>query len=330
MIQVVKFSVDLFKEWDDFVKTKSRNGCIFHERKFLSYHPLDRFKDSSVLVYIDSKLFAVVPTAIKDDVVISHPGSSAGGIIYALDGSLEKVLLTLDSVVEYYRSEGFKKLEFRLAEPIFSYPSDEELRYALWYRKFILEKEISSFVVLSKDRLWHFFGRKKNKTDINKLIREGYKVEITDNIEDCYDLILKNLDLKYDKCPTHSLEELSLLKSMYPDKIHFWLVKKGDENYGTFVGFVANDNVVHDFYIAKNNDYRNLNVMPYLFYSAFEYYQEKGIKYFNFGISSRFNWIKWNILQSKEKNGGRASVREVWRNDDLSTYVNDGFDSVDK
>ena len=41
-ITVRKFTVKDTKNWDDFVN-RSNNGTIFHTRKFLSYHPKNRF-----------------------------------------------------------------------------------------------------------------------------------------------------------------------------------------------------------------------------------------------------------------------------------------------
>lgn len=37
------------KDWDNFV-LNSNNGTMFHSRKFLSYHPEGRFKDTSLVI----------------------------------------------------------------------------------------------------------------------------------------------------------------------------------------------------------------------------------------------------------------------------------------
>ena len=48
--------------WDSFVK-KANNGTIFHLRKFLSYHPENRFIDHSIEFYKKNVLFSVFPAA---------------------------------------------------------------------------------------------------------------------------------------------------------------------------------------------------------------------------------------------------------------------------
>ena len=49
MIKIKKFSKNNYAAWDSFV-LEANNGTLFHLRKFLSYHPEDRFKDHSVFV----------------------------------------------------------------------------------------------------------------------------------------------------------------------------------------------------------------------------------------------------------------------------------------
>ena len=99
-----------------------------------------------------------------------------------------------------------------------------------------------------------------------------------------------------------------------------WVVRVGGEAVATCVLFQAGRSTLHDFYIAQNYAYAKLNVMPLLFYTAFAHYQRAGFRWFNFGISSRADWIKWGILEFKERMGGRAALRDVWRLDELANY----------
>ena len=70
--------------WDQFVLS-GNNGTIFHLRKFLNYHPKDRFQDHSILVKKKQNLFSVFPAAelIEDGkrILVSHPGSTVGSFV---------------------------------------------------------------------------------------------------------------------------------------------------------------------------------------------------------------------------------------------------------
>ena len=70
--------------WDQFVSS-GNNGTLFHLRKFLNYHPQDRFQDHSILIEKKQKLFSVLPAAelIVDGkrILVSHPGSTVGSFV---------------------------------------------------------------------------------------------------------------------------------------------------------------------------------------------------------------------------------------------------------
>lgn len=325
ILEIVPYTKALAGEWDCFVRNHSRNGGIFHERNFLEYHPVDRFLDVSLVLRTDNKIVGVLPAARQETEqgwqVVSHPGSSAGGLVYQRQHGLREVLEMLESVLHYYREVGVRSLEFRLAEPIFSDPGDGEFTYLLWHRGFRLAtREISSCVDLRAGASWEQFGRKKNCNDIRRLKRQGVKSVLLDDPAEIYSLIEGNLDNRYAKRPTHELVELAELKRRYPERLHFWAALHEGKPIATVVAFVVNQTAIHDFYIAMDYAYSRLQVMPLLFYDIFEYYQGQGFKWFNFGISSRNAWIKWGILEFKERMGGRATFRDVWKLDNLQDY----------
>lgn len=323
-MQIIPFSDILNCEWDDFIRTRSRNGGIFHERIFLDYHPVGRFCDASLVLRDQNKIVGVFPAAYQQTEhglkVVSHPGSSAGGLIYDRKQRLREVLELLESIIFYYRERGVVSLEIRLAEPVFSVLGDGELTYLLWHRGFRLDtREISSCVAL-QDSKWDEFGRKKNNNDIRRLKKQGVEIARLEKAAEIYSLIESTLHNRYGKKPTHTLPELEELKRRYPDRLHFWAAIEKGTPIATVVTFVVNETAIHDFYIALDYSHTNLQVMPLLFHDIFEYYQNSGFKWFNFGISSRGDLIKWGLLEFKERMGGRATTRESWIYDDLTKY----------
>lgn len=311
--------------WDDFVINRSRNGSIFTERRFLSYHPEDRFVDKSILFFKNNEIEAVFPAAEiingAQKNIVSHPGSSNGGLVYSQTSKTRDVLEILELLISHYKELKYSSLELRLNEPIFDNPASDELRYLLWHRGFTtVTKELSTCVKLDESSSWFTYGRKKNRTDINNLKRQGFSVVLTDSTEEIYPIIETNLVSKYNKKPTHTLSELIHLKRLYPNRIHYWKVTKEEKIAAVIVAFVVNKIGIHDFYIAQNSIFQNVNTMPLLFYSIFDYYRNKGFQWYNFGISSRADWIKWNILEFKERMGGRATIRESFCLNELQNY----------
>ena len=325
MIEIIKYNEELAGAWDDFVTKDSRNGGIFQERRFLSYHPEGTFLDASVIYYLNKKIVGVLPVALVVDendktTAVSHPGSSAGGLIFHKKMMLKDILSMIELTIEHYRKMGCNGLELRLAEPIFSSPTDAELPYILWHRGFELRsREISSCVDLEGES-WRKLARKRKLQYMRSARSKGYKVERTNDPDGIYSLIEGNLEERYDKRPTHTLEELRELKKRYPEKIDFWLVKKDGDILAGAVIFTANKNCAHDFYTHHNYDKSHMHALPLLYSDMFEYYKLQGLKWFNIGISSRGQWIKWGILEFKEQIGARGICRDTWALDGLENY----------
>lgn len=163
-------------------------------------------------------------------------------------------------------------------------------------------------------------GRKKNPNSIRAAGNKGVVIERVSTAQESYALIEHNLSQRHSKKPTHSLEELEQLKQLYPDRLDFWVARYEKECIATVVTLHVTERAIHDFYIAQDYAHAKLNVFPFLFYEMFQYYKENGFDWFNFGISSRGDWIKWGILEFKERMGGRATYRDVWELLELQNY----------
>ena len=324
-LQVKEYSGELHEPWDEFVRTVSRNGGIFQERDFLAYHPEGKFIDASLLFFEKGTLMAVFPAAYITEndrqKVVSHPGSSCGGLIFHNSATLQQVLEILELLIGYYQNKNISSIEIRLAEPVFHSIPDEEIRYLLWHRGFTLKsQEISTCVKLTDEKMWERLCRKRNLSYIKQQLKDGVEVKETNDIDKVYPVIEMNLKVRYNKIPTHSRDELKRLKEIYPGRIHYWIAEKDDRVLGILVLFDVNAVGVHSFYIAKNEEIENVKAMPLLFHKAFEHYHNLGYQWFNFGISSRGQQIKWGILEFKENVGGRATARQIWFLDNLSGY----------
>lgn len=73
--------------WDDFIEHQAVNGTFLQTRRFLNYHPKDRFQDCSLIIE-DKKghIAAVCPACCVEEngekQFISHMGSTFGGGAY--------------------------------------------------------------------------------------------------------------------------------------------------------------------------------------------------------------------------------------------------------
>lgn len=312
--------------WDDFVQNHSRNGTIFHERKFLEYHPAGRFTDASCLLVLAKStppiVAGVFPGVLADQSLISHSGSSYGGLIYNKSATTKEVLEMLEHVIAYAQTLKASQLEMRLAENlIFSNPPDQELSYLLWHRGFKLKGRELGSVISLQDEHNSNFAISRYDYAVRKGQKAGLVISNEVPIEEAYPLIVQTLQSRHQKKPTHTLAELVELKRRYPQRIKAWTALDKGRPIAAVVVFEANARCVHDFYIAQDYSANQSQPLFYTFDTLLAHYRANGVKYFNFGISSREQWIKWGILYFKEALGGRAVFRETWVLPSLQEYT---------
>ena len=63
-ITVRRFNSSDEMAWDEFVES-SNNGTLFHTRKFLNYHPENRFIDHDLIFEKKTHIISVLPATIQ-------------------------------------------------------------------------------------------------------------------------------------------------------------------------------------------------------------------------------------------------------------------------
>lgn len=314
-MKVYKYDSSFLQEWDNFVDD-SQNGNLFHKMNFLSYHEEGKFSDCSILVKDEkNKLVAVFPAADINNTIVSHLGSTYGGVIFKKNLKLFEKTNILEIIIEYYKGlyQNFS-IKMIIQENFISSINDD-FYYLLWYFNFELSSKEISVCIDVKDFLSYVGMRKTTKQYIRseKINKLGIDYCIADNdeIKDCYSLIKKNLKEKYNKEPTHTYQEIVDLKKKFPDDILFFLAKKDSVVLVTYVLFRLNDKIWHTFYIAKNEIAENISDIGLVSF-IIDFLNQNNYQYLNFGISSREKEIKWAIHNYKEQYSKRLLTRDVW------------------
>ena len=237
-------------EWDKFVET-SYNGTIYHTRKFINYHPKERFIDKSSMIYDNNKLICVIPVCNNGDKYFSHLGTTYGGpVIHNNYFKIDKLKEIIELIFIFYEN----KLEMRIANDIYFHNSQSSLIYLL-QAKLNLKLELSWYI---KEFNIDNINNKFNKRHLNKVKKDNNNnVFITNDIKDYNDfyLILQNtLNTKHNTNPTHSLEEFLLLKGNS--------IIRYDPNHKNFdLSFVLRE--INKFVLIKDNNKSKLIVVNF-------------------------------------------------------------------
>ncbi len=302
MFDIVKYTSDKAGEWDRFVET-SKNGTFLFYRGYMDYHS-DRFKDCSLMFYLDRVLYALLPANDEKGVLCSHRGLTYGGMITNEKATAARMLQMFRELNEFLRQQGFKRVVYKTVPHIFHrIPSEEDL-YALTSvcDAHIIDRSISSAIVLSKPLKWN----RDRRYGVNKAFRNGIMVGESDDWEGFWKVLEFNLKRKYDALPVHTLQEIRLLHSRFPENIRLFTATRDGEVLGGTVIYVTPE-VVHTQYISADIEGKQLRVIDLLFDYILHEFDWKA-RYFDFGTSNEEDGkiLVEPLIYQKEGFGGRG------------------------
>ncbi len=294
--------------WDGFVK-KAKNATFLFQRDFMDYHS-DRFEDYSLIAFDDKKLVAVLPANIKDGVLHSHQGLSYGGLVLGEKTTFLETLDIFKSLLAFLSSEGISTLNLKLLPKIYNTLPSDEMDYLLFLLQAKLVRRDLSCSVFNANPL------KIESSNRLRGIKKGVKNELQVREESNFDSFWKevlepNLKQIYGEKPVHSLKEINLLKSYFPENIKQFNVYKDQKIVAGTTIFETNE-VAHAQYISANEIGRKTGGLDFLFHHLLQHFSHK--KYFDFGISNESQGMKVNkgLMHWKESFGGRGIVHDFY------------------
>lgn len=298
------------KAWDAFAAA-SRNGTFLFRRDFMEYHS-DRFEDASLLIYDDKKLIGLLPAnrSRRDAATVeSHGGLTYGGLLL---GDKATAMLTgqmLHAAAEYYLAQGYGQLAYKPTPYIYHRQPTEEPLYWLYRAGATLETRNVSTAVNLRDplSLSELRGRKCRKAQnaYLQIRREKCGALADEDYPAFWDLLTETLEQRHGVRPVHSLEEIKLLKSFFPNEIKLYTAERDGALLAGVLCFDCG-NVVHAQYIAAGTEARACGALDMLLATLLQIYSDRA--YFDFGISNdpETGRINEGLIFQKEGFGGRA------------------------
>jgi len=302
MFDIKKYAPQKENEWNTFVAS-SKNATFLLNRQYMDYHS-DRFVDSSLMFYREGKLYAVMPANAEGDVFWSHRGLTYGGLMMNEQTTAARVQQLFLELNDYLRKEGFRAVVYKPVPHIFHRLPSEEDVYSLFSvcGARLIDRSISSTIDLSYPLKWH----RDRKYGINKALKNGVVVGESDDWQGFWDVLIFNLRQKYEARPVHTLEEIELLHSRFPQHIRLFTATLNGCVLGGTVIYVT-PMVVHAQYISANTEGKQLRVIDALFdYILHEI--DWHARYFDFGTSNEDDGrvLVEPLIYQKEGFGGRG------------------------
>ncbi len=305
MIEIIKYDTSMATVWDEFV-SNSRNGTFLHQRGYMDYHS-NRFDDCSLIALIDGKPCALLPANIDGDTLWSHRGLTYGSWLVPLKHfDATTMVEIMDKACEWMRDHGIKRLVYKAVPHIYHrYPCEEDL-YALFrHGANIIETNISTTIDLTcplpLDR--------GNKSGANAARKAGITVQPSDDWQGYWQLLSSLLDERYDTRPVHTLDEIRLLQSRFPDNIKLYTATLDGELLAGVVMYLSMP-VAHCQYIGASPRGKDSKALTLLFDYLIQESTHSGYRYFDFGISNEDHgrYLNEGLVRQKCRLGGRGIV----------------------
>lgn len=321
MLIVERYSEKNKSLWDFFIN-ESKNQSFLFKRDFMDYHA-DRFNDHSLMVYDDTNLVAVIPANIKNDQLISHQGLSYGGVLLHDKIRLSEIIDVIKAVLKYLSQNNIKKWVIKLIPRIYHSRPADELDWILFKLNSKLIRRDTALAIDNQASHLSYQDRRKRsiKKAANKSIqiKEGY-VEIEPFWTG---VLVPNLLAKHGVDPVHSLDEIELLATRFPDNIQQYTIYLDGAIVAGCTMFL-NRGVAHAQYISGTVIGRDAGCLDFLFdYLIREVY--KKFDYFDFGICNEQDGLLINkgLLDWKEGFGARSIVHDFYEIDTSNFYYLD-------
>lgn len=311
MLEFVKYDNKHEERWDRFVLEKSRNGTFLQTRKFLGYHPKERFIDASLMALQGGNIVAVIPSCdIADDgkrCFFSHKGSTFGGIV--LDEERYNISFFdefFSGFENFLKDSGFEKAVLKNTSDPFCKRGVELLDYFLYQNGYGQYNELGFYIdmVSAPDEITKLLSSSRRR-DYRYSLKNDLRfvhLETDKEVEDFYQILCLNL-ARHNTRPVHSVNELLEWKNCrFRQEIDFYGVFYQEQMIAGTMLFYFKNQVLHTQYLAQNAEYAKLYPMNFLNVNLIRLAKENGFKKFSFGISTENN--------GKNLNKGLALFKE--------------------
>lgn len=280
-----EFKVNIYSsankpEWDEFVSHSNCDTFLFL-RDFMDYHK-DRFQDSSLMIYKDSKLVALLPANKENGILFSHQGLTYGGLVY------KKVLKSSDvigiwyAILKFLHQNAFSTLLLKELPYVYLENSvNNPIPYILFKTEANCKRvDMHSIIDLEQYKL-----SSSRKEGIKRGKKAGLVVKETEELESFWnDILIPNLKLKHGVIPVHSLSEIHMLKSKFTNYIRQFNVYKQDKIIAGTTVFEMK-NITHCQYISGDNSKNSSGSLDFLHgHLIANVFNTK--KFFSFGTSN--------------------------------------------
>ena len=275
---LIKYEARYQSIWDDFIP-RTANGTFMHKRAYMDYHA-DRFEDFSWMIFEGEKLKAVLPAHRTGKDLYAHNGLTYSDFLFHYKLKLEHKVLILEAALPYLHKAEIEHIHLKSIPWVFQSLIDDSNTY-LYHQLQAEMKQVKPFFVrINGNEIPVNRNRKKN---LKKMSGRGY--HLTEGVEllpEFWQVVEQNLKERYASRPVHSLEEIQLLMSRFPNEIKLFSLKVNDKLLAGALVYYIN-RAIHFQYIHAVSGEQEREAVEWLVYHLVQAHADK--EFISFGTS---------------------------------------------
>jgi hypothetical protein len=294
--------------WDAFV-AESWNGTFLFYRNYMDYHA-DRFHDHSLMIFNkDGHIDALLPANLTSNQLVSHGGLTYGGFIVNNGMTTIMMLEIFEAVCKYARSKDIVSWIYKPVPHIYHTTPAENDLYALYRQGAHVYRRDVLTVIDYRQAVPY---QERRRRSIRKANLVGVECQESKDYEQFWQILTSNLQQRYNRQPVHSIEEIKLLASHFPNEIKLYGAYQGNTMLAGTVVYLSR-NVGHIQYNAASEQGKKIGALDLILDALIERYRSNK-RYFDFGISTENNgqYLNTGLVEYKEGFGGRTIVHDLY------------------
>ena len=221
------------------------------------------------------------------------------------------MLAALSSIVAYYDAIGMETLRYKLVPNIYHQHPSADDSYALFRLGATRYRCDLSCVIDLHNRIQPSQRRQRS---LKKALKSGVQVEFGAKFaEQLWSVLEENLQQKHGTKPVHTIEEITLLHTLFPSNIEF-AIAHIDNLIVAGVVLFSTTQVLHSQYIASSSLGHKLSALDVIFQICIEKAKSEHKRYFSFGISNENEGqcLNTGLHQFKSEFGAGGAVHEFY------------------
>ncbi len=289
--------------WNAFV-AGSGNGTFLHDRHFMEYHA-DRFEDHSLIVEQGGRTVALLAANRAGGMLQSHGGLTYGGFVQGASMSAAMMVDIVGTLGETLRAEGFERLHYKAIPHIFHrYPAEQDMYALIQAGARLTRCDLSSAISIGRAPAFS----KSKRQGVTRARKAGLSVHESTDFAGFWEMLTARLSDAHGAAPTHSLAEIDLLQSRFPDNIRLYVASMDGQAQGGMVVFDCGQTIQVQYMASTEEGRQNAALDLVVWHLLDAVYADR--TWFNFGISTTDGGRTLNtgLARQKEMFGARSIV----------------------